>query len=78
LELVKLQVVVAERAGNRGAAGEILRDKGPDDGFFETLLLVHDVVGDAEVLGHAARVIDVIQRAAAAGLGRRGDAMRPG
>ncbi len=71
-------MVVAERAGNRRASGEILRDKGPDHILLEPLFLVDDVVGDSEVLGHAAGVVDVVERAAAAGLGRIGDAMLAG
>ena len=71
-------MVVAERAGNRRAPGEILADEWPDNILLETLFLVDDVVGNAEVFGHAAGVIDVIQRTAAAGLGRVGDAVLAG
>ena len=60
-ELVELQVVVAERAGNRRAPGEIFADKGTDDVLLEALLLVDDVVGDAQMLGYAAGVVDVVE-----------------
>ncbi len=65
-QLVELQVVVAERAGDGRASGEILVDEGADDVALEAVLLVDDVVGDAEVLGDAAGVVDVIDGAAAA------------
>src|SRR6185437_11459465 len=42
------------------------------------LLLIDDVVGDAEMLGDAARVIDVVERAAAAGFGGVGNAVLAG
>ena len=77
-ELVELEVVVAERAGDRRAAGEILVDEGADHILLEALLLVDDVVGNAEVLGDAAGVVDIIERAAAAGLGCVGDAVLAG
>ncbi len=77
-KLVELEVVVAERAGNRRAPGEILADKGAHHVLLEALLLVDDVVRNAEVLGHAARVVDVVERAAAAGLGGVGNAVLAG
>ena len=70
-ELVELEVVVAEGAGDGGAAGEVLGDEGLDDFGFEAVLLVDDVVGDVELLGYVACVVDVVDGAAAAldGLG---------
>ena len=65
-ELVELEVVVAEGAGNGRAAGEVLGDEGADDLVFEAVLGVDEVVGDAEVLGDAAGVVDVVDGAAAA------------
>ena len=65
-ELIELEVVVAERARNGGAAGEILGDEGADDVLLEALLLVDEVVGDAEAVGDAACVVDVVDGAAAA------------
>ncbi len=69
-QLVKLEVVVAERAGDGRASCQVLGDKGPDDGLFKPLLLVDDVVGNAKMLSDAAGVVNIIQRTAAAGLGR--------
>jgi hypothetical protein len=76
-KLVELEVVVAERAGNRRAAGEVLATKGGPHPL-EALLLVDDVVGNAQVLGHAAGVVHIVQRAAAAGLRRVGNAVLAG
>ena len=76
-ELVELEVVVAEGAGDGGAAGEVLGDEGLDDVGFEAVLLVDEVVGDAEVLGYVAGVVDVVDGAAAA-LDRFGHALVPG
>ena len=74
-EGIELEVVVAERAGDGRAAMEILVDEGADDVLLEAGLLVDDVVGDAEVLGYAAGVVDIIEGAAAAGLGSIRDAV---
>jgi hypothetical protein len=71
-------MVVAERAGDGRAAVEILVDEGADDIALETLLLIDDIVRDAQVLGDAAGVVDVIEAAAAAGLGRVRDAVLAG
>jgi hypothetical protein len=70
-ELVELEVVVAEGAGDGGAACQVLGDEGPDYLGFETVLLVDDVVGDVELLGYVAGVVDVVDAAAASldGLG---------
>ena len=65
-ELVELEVVVAEGAGDGGSAGEVLVDEGLDDFGLEALLLVDDVVGDVELLGDVAGVVDVVDGAAAA------------
>jgi len=71
-QLVEFQVVVAERAGNGRTPGQVLGNKWPHHILLETLLLVHDVVGNAQVLGNAAGVVDVVQRTAAAALGASG------
>ena len=74
-QLVELDVVVAERAGNRRAPREILIDKRPHHIALEPLLLIHHVIGNAQVLGHAPRVIHVVERTAAARLRRIGNAV---
>src|SRR5271168_2676233 len=65
-KLVELEVVVAERAGNRRAARKIVVDEGANDILLEALLLVDDVIRDVEGLGYTAGVIHIIQAAAAA------------
>ena len=65
-ELIELEVVVAEGAGDGGSSGEVLGDEGLDDLGFEAVLLVDDVVGDVELLGYVAGVVDVVDGAAAA------------
>jgi len=72
-ELVKLDEVVAERARDGSAAGDVVLDEGLDDLLFEALLEVDDVERDAERLGHPARIVDVVERAAAAGRAAFGD-----
>src|SRR5579884_2077270 len=47
-KLVELEVVIAERAGNGCASGEVLGDKGPDHVALKALLLIDEVVGDAQ------------------------------
>ena len=70
-EAVELDVVVAEGARDGRAAGEILFDEGLHHVLFELLLEVDHVVGDADLFGDAAGVVDIVERAAAAGSGGR-------
>ena len=58
--------LVAGDAGDRGFAGCVAVGEGLDDGFAEALLGVDDVVGDAEVVGDAAGVVDVLAGATGA------------
>ena len=71
-QLVELEVVVAERARDGRAPGEIFVDEGADDIVLEALLLVDDVIGDAQVLGDAAGVVDVVERQQRPALGWSG------
>ena len=64
-KLIELQMVVAKRAGNWRPSGKILRDKRPHNIALEALLLIDHVIGNSQRLGHAPRVIHVIDRAAA-------------
>ena len=75
-QLGKLQMVIAERTGYGSAPTQILLDKWLHHVMLKPVLLIHDVVGDAKMLGNAARVVDVVERAAAAlaGLGHSGPA----
>ncbi len=71
-------MVVAQRAGNRRAPGKVLADKGADHVLLEALLLVDDVIRNAQMLRHAAGIVHIIERTAAAGLGLVWDAMLAG
>src|SRR5579863_5901109 len=53
-ELVKLQVIVAQAAGDRRAPGKIFLDKGPDHFPLEALFVIHDIIRNAQGLGDAA------------------------
>ena len=66
-KLVELDEVVAERAGNRRAPGQVLVDERPHHLLLEAVLEIHHVIRDADLPGHAARIVDVVERAAAAG-----------
>ena len=70
-------MVVAEGAGDGGATGEVFGDEGADDVALEAILLVDEVVGDADLLGDAACVVDIVNGAAAA-LDGFGDAIVAG
>ena len=75
-ELLKLDLGIAEAAGNRCLAGQVLLDKGIHHAFFEALLEIDNVVGNAQEVGHAPGVVYVVERAAAsAGLARFGGAL---
>ncbi len=65
-ELIELEVVVAEGAGDGGAAGEVFADEGADYLFLEAVLGVDEVVGNVEVFGYVAGVVDVVYGTAAA------------
>src|SRR4029077_16565139 len=49
------------------ASGEVFVDKWRDNALFELALEIDDIVGHADVIGHAADVIEVVERAAAPG-----------
>ncbi len=68
-EPIELDEGVAKSAGDRRAAGKILVDERLDHTLFELPLQIDDVIGNADVLGHAAGVVDIVERAAAAGGG---------
>ena len=63
-KLVELEMVVAQRARNRRTPGQVLIHKRPHHIALEALLLVH--------------VVDIVQRAAPAGLRRIGNSVLPG
>ena len=63
-QLVELDLLIAHHARNRRLAGRIAVREGLHDGGLEALLVVEDVVGDAEPVGDAARIVDVLAGAA--------------
>ena len=58
-------MIVAEAAGDRCSPGNILFNKGTDHVALETLLVIDHVIRDADLLRHAAGVVDVVERTAA-------------
>src|ERR1700730_16707968 len=60
-------MIVAEIARDGRAAGQILRDEWTHHLALETLFVIDHVIRNADVLGHAAGIVDVVERAAAAG-----------
>src|ERR1700733_6394000 len=61
VELIKLQVIVTEAAGNGSAAREILSHERTYDIVFEALFMIDHIVRNADVRGDAAGVIDVVE-----------------
>src|SRR6266699_1200746 len=70
-EDAELEVPVAARARVRGAAGHVLGDERTDDVPLEVVGEVEDVVREAEAVGDRARVVEVVERAAAPAAARR-------
>ena len=68
-ELCKLHAAVAVDAGVRGHAHAVLRGKAVDDFFPKIVRKIKDVVRHAEPVRHAARVLDIVERAAGVPLG---------
>ena len=64
-EDAELEVPVAARAGVRGAPGHVLGDEGTDHAPLELVGEVEDVVREAEAVGDRARVVEVVEGAAA-------------
>src|SRR5579883_1412965 len=57
-------MIVAKAARNRRASGEIVLHKGTHNVVLKALLLIDDVVGNGELLGNTACIIDIVKRAA--------------
>src|SRR6266568_4522147 len=69
-------MVVAETAGDWCAPGNVFLDERTNHVALETLLVIDYVIRDADLLRHAAGVVDIIERAAAS-LHRFGHALLP-
>jgi hypothetical protein len=65
-QLVELQMIVAKAARNRRAPAQIILHKWPHHVPLEALLLIHHVIRNADFLRDAARVVNIVDRAAAA------------
>ena len=59
-------MVVAQAAGDRRASRQILFDERLHDLALESVFMIDHVIRDAESLGDTARVVDIVERAAAA------------
>ena len=70
-QLIELQVVVAQAAGDRSASGNVLFHERAHHITLEALFVIDHIVRDADLLGDAAGVVDIVERAAASlnGLG---------
>src|SRR5258706_14109425 len=60
-------MIVAEAAGDGRAYGKIVGDEGADDVALQALFVIDHIVWNADVLGDAAGVVDVVELATAAG-----------
>ena len=65
LQLIEFHVIVAKRARNRGTARQIILHEWAHDGLLEAPFEIDDVMGNADMLGNAPGVIDVVKRTAA-------------
>ena len=59
-QLVELDLLVAGDTRDRRLAGNVAVGESLHDGRLEALLVVENVVGDGELVGHPARVMDVL------------------
>ena len=65
-EIAKLDALIAADAGDRGFTAAIGVGEIFDNLFAEPMLVIEHVVGDAEPLGNARRVVDILPGAAGA------------
>src|SRR5207249_4454585 len=75
-QVAELEVLVAERARIRRTTGDVIVEEGLEHPRAEHLLGVHHEVRETHHAGHAARVIDRVERAAGARR-ERGGAITP-
>ena len=76
-QLIELQMIVAQAARNGSASGEILLHEGTHHFALKTVFVIDHVIRNADGLGDAARVINIVERAAAS-LDRLGHAVVAG
>ena len=65
-QIVELDRLIAVDARHRRLAGRVAFREAVDHRLLEAGLVVEHVVGDADPLGHLARIVDVLPRAAGA------------
>jgi hypothetical protein len=70
-QLIELQMIVAEAAWNRRASGQILLHEGTNHIALETVFVVDHVIRNANGLGYATGIINIVNRTAAALYGLR-------
>src|SRR5207253_7861327 len=63
-KLIKLQVIVAETTRDWRASGKILFDERTDDVALKALFVIDHIIRNADRLGDAAGVVNVVERAA--------------
>ena len=66
-ELIELQMIVAEAAWDRRSSRKILGNERAHHVLLEAFFVIHHVIGNADVLGDASGIVDIVERAAAAG-----------
>jgi hypothetical protein len=59
-QLVKLDLLVADDTRNRCFAGNVAFGEGLHNSRLEALLVIQDIVRDAELIGHPARIVNVL------------------
>ncbi len=64
-QLIELKVIVAETARNRCSSRKVFLHKWTNYVVLETLLLVHYVIRNLQLLGDAARIVNVVDRTTA-------------
>src|SRR5579883_557949 len=72
-ELIELDEVIAQRAGDGRASGKVLVDEWLHHLPLESIFKIDHVIGNAEMLRDVARVVHIVERAAASGGGSGGD-----
>src|ERR1700721_1076683 len=64
VQLIELQMIVAQAARDGRAAREILRYEWPYDFALEAFFVIDHIIWNTDMLGHAARVVDIVERTA--------------
>src|SRR5262249_54442522 len=64
-QLIKLQVIVAETAGDGRAPGKVLFDERTHHVTLKAVFMIYDVIGYSDPLSHTPCIVDTVERAAA-------------